>query len=325
MDKNLEDEMIHNFKNASLNKEAIGDDAAILPFQEDLLYVLTQDSLVENVHFRLPYYSPEDLAHKSLTVNMSDISAMGATPIYAWIALSFPHHHEQNIRLWQKTFSMLCAENNIAVMGGDTTSSKKHIFITITLMGTVSPKHLKPISTAKEKDVLILCGNLGWAKLGFLSLEKKRHEKEYQPYQNIFLRPKNRRKEGEWFGRKEYIHSLTDISDGLIIAIEKMMRASQKTAVIQKKNLTYTQEFEYLAQTLSCSVEETILFGAEDYGLLLSVEKNHVVKLLQEFKETFHEELTILGEVIPKTQKHVILMNEEKEEKTIGKPFLHFP
>src|SRR3989338_4617378 len=64
----------------------IGDDAAVLtPPKKNL--IATTDSLVENVHFSLKHFSPVDIGYKALAVNLSDLAAMGATPLYALVSL----------------------------------------------------------------------------------------------------------------------------------------------------------------------------------------------------------------------------------------------
>ena len=72
---------------STLESEYIGDDCAYL---KDLGIVITQDSLVEDVHFSMKYMTPYQLGYKSVMVNISDICASGAEPKYLTIALSLP-------------------------------------------------------------------------------------------------------------------------------------------------------------------------------------------------------------------------------------------
>ena len=71
----------------------IGDDAAVLPnVNMSNRYVISKDLLIEDVHFRTKYFTPEDLVHKSLHVNLSDIAAMGAQALYILCGISIPSH-----------------------------------------------------------------------------------------------------------------------------------------------------------------------------------------------------------------------------------------
>lgn len=70
-----------------LNSEYIGDDCAYL---KDLGIVVTQDSLVENVHFCMDFITPFQLGYKSVMVNISDVAASGAEPKYLTVSLSLP-------------------------------------------------------------------------------------------------------------------------------------------------------------------------------------------------------------------------------------------
>ncbi|HET9843888.1 MAG TPA: AIR synthase related protein, partial [Gammaproteobacteria bacterium] len=77
----------HDFKDLPFNTVGIGDDAAIIPIDQDECYVVTKDLLIEDIHFRLHYFDAYSIAHKTLHANMSDIAAMGASPQYAILGL----------------------------------------------------------------------------------------------------------------------------------------------------------------------------------------------------------------------------------------------
>ena len=86
-----EKDFINIIKN-TLNSKYIGDDCANLT---DLGIVVTQDSLVEDVHFSLKYFTPYQLGFKSVIVNVSDVVASGAEPKYLTISLSLPNNIEE--------------------------------------------------------------------------------------------------------------------------------------------------------------------------------------------------------------------------------------
>ena len=82
-------EFIHNLKEKyTLN--AIGDDCAVLPKDNETELLITADMLVEDIDFRLEWRTPEFLGHKSLAVSLSDIAAMGGKPVWSMVSLGVP-------------------------------------------------------------------------------------------------------------------------------------------------------------------------------------------------------------------------------------------
>ena len=112
----------------------IGDDAAVL---ETLRApVVTSDCLVENVHFRLDWSSPRQLGRKALSVNVSDLAAMGARPVAAFVSLAIPSH--LSLSFWDEFYrgmEEIAAQFEFTIAGGDTARSHGALFINITLVG----------------------------------------------------------------------------------------------------------------------------------------------------------------------------------------------
>ena len=105
-----------------IGSKFIGDDCAYL---KDLGIVVTQDSLVEDVHFSLKYTSAFDLGFKSVMVNISDIAASGGEPKYLTIALSVPANIDSKfVEEFYKGCQKACG-NNIEIVGGDITGADK--------------------------------------------------------------------------------------------------------------------------------------------------------------------------------------------------------
>ena len=125
-----EKELINIIK-STLNSKYIGDDCAYL---EDLGIVITQDSLVEDVHFKMDFITPYQLGYKSVMVNISDVCASGAEPKYLTISLSLPNSVDEN---FVKEFyeGAKNASDNVHIVGGDITGSDK-IYISVTAIGS---------------------------------------------------------------------------------------------------------------------------------------------------------------------------------------------
>lgn len=138
-----EKELIKIIK-STLNSKYIGDDCAYL---EDLGIVITQDSLVEDVHFKMDFITPYQLGYKSVMVNISDVCASGAKPKYLTISLSLPNFVDEN---FVKEFyeGAKNASDNVQIVGGDITGSDK-IYISVTAIGSTRGRKISSRKNAK--------------------------------------------------------------------------------------------------------------------------------------------------------------------------------
>lgn len=305
-----EEKIVHDLKMHS--PYFIGDDAAILPNLTSSQYVVTKDLLVEDIHFRKKYFTPQDLAHKALHVNLSDLAAMGAYPLYVLGGIAIPPSLENYAQHFIEAFTKSCTQAKVIPIGGDTTASKKNLLISITAIGTVNKTKVKYRHTANITDIICVAGNLGFAQLGLSALEgNKPVDKKYIKH---FLRPKAKIKEGLWLGKRDEVTSMMDISDGLYKDLSRLCNASHKGAIID------------LGILASC-LEETIslplaLEGGEDYGLLFTVTQDAFDTLHKAFLRTFHYDLKKIGVI---TQAPSLLLQRNGE--TIDLPlslFSHF-
>lgn len=260
------DRIAHQFPRKTQDYLGIGDDAAAL-FNPPSPLLITQDLLVEDVHFRLSYFSPEALAHKALHANLSDIAAMGGRSQYMLLSLSIPDSISSD---WLNRFSdhltHLCQLHQVTIIGGDTTKSPDKLYISITLLGT-SDHPIKLRSGAKPGDIICVTGNLGDAYAGLLALEKNLPGREY--FKNKQLFPEARIQESIYFGKIEGITAMMDISDGLYIDLQNLCKSSSVGAEINMEAIPHSAEIEI----------ETAIQGGEDYELLLTVEPNALEKL----------------------------------------------
>lgn len=263
----------------------IGDDAAVIPSNSDKHFVITKDLLIENIHFRIDYFKPEYLAHKALHVNLSDIAAMGASPLYILCGISIPSNLHDYTKTFLDSLASACQEANVILIGGDTTASQDALFISITAMGIASEANIKYRNGAKAGDLICVAGNIGFAHLGFVSLEQSKSIK--QQYINSFLRPEAKIKEGIWLGSQTVITSMMDISDGLYIDLKRLASSSKKHAVLDIDLLQ-----NYLTPEVSVQIA---LEGGEDYGLLVTIPKDSLEELSHRFMKSFGYDLKFIG------------------------------
>ena len=289
----------------------IGDDAAILPSVDPDQYVITKDLLIENRHFRTRYFSAQDLAHKALHVNLSDLAAMGAKPLYILCGIAAAKKHETYAQNFLDALLDSCQLAGVKLIGGDTVASEQSFCISITAIG--SNKAFKLRNTADSGDWITVIGNLGWADVGLKALEH--HTKVHDQYIKSFLRPQAKIKEGQWLARQTAVTSMMDISDGLYIDLQSLCQMSNKGAVI---NLDWLSDYRCPGQSLS-----TMLEGGEDYGLLCTVQKAAFDDLKKAFSQHFGQTMKVVG-WINDTSEVVLHKNGRHYDGLALTPFTHF-
>lgn len=275
----------------------IGDDAAVFPLNEHEAYVITTDSLNEDIHFRLSYFSPIDLAIKALQVNLSDIAAMGAKAKFALLNLALPRHLDpQWLNSFLTAFCRGCQQEGIVLIGGDTTASAEKLFINVTLIGQAKQRHLKFRHGAQVTDKICLIGTVGLAHLGLIALEA--HRPIATDYQAAFLRPQAKAQEGQWLGAQSAVTSLMDVSDGLFMDMSRLCKASQVGALVQLERLISDATTLKLCQEFELDPLECALTGGEDYALLCTIQAQNFPSLATAFKEKFGYPLQPIGEIV---------------------------
>src|SRR5678809_424050 len=152
----------------------VGDDAAVIDhFGKQT--VVTNDLLLEGVHFDLMYTPLKHLGYKTIVVNVSDICAMNATPTHVILGLGFSNRFSlEALEEFYEGVYAACEKYGVDLIGGDTTSSQKGFVISVTAIGEVSPGRFVKRNSAKKSDLLCVSGFLGGAFLGLTILEREK-------------------------------------------------------------------------------------------------------------------------------------------------------
>lgn len=139
----------------------IGDDAAVLKYTKDKYLLFTADMLIEGIHFDLKKAAFEEIGHKALACSISDIAAMGGIPKWAVISGGFPPGlNIKNIERLYSGIRKLADSFSVNIVGGDTVKSGK-LVIDISLIGEVKKENLILRSGAKLGDIIFVTGSLG--------------------------------------------------------------------------------------------------------------------------------------------------------------------
>jgi thiamine-monophosphate kinase len=265
--------------------KGIGDDAAVIDHGTHL-EVLTNDLLVEGVHFDLTYAPLKHLGYKAVMVNLSDVFAMNATPsqITVGLALSNRFSLEAVEELYQGML-LACNRFGVDLVGGDTSSSLTGLVISITATGRVTKEEIAYRSNAQVNDLICVSGNLGAAYIGLQILN--REKKVYMENPGVQpdlegndyvlerqLKPEARGDIIQDFRSKSIVPtSMIDISDGLASELMHICKNSSKGCRIYENKIPIDPQTVSICEELNLNPTVCALNGGEDYELLFTIKQ----------------------------------------------------
>ncbi|NNE55993.1 MAG: thiamine-phosphate kinase [Flavobacteriales bacterium] len=277
----------------------VGDDAAILDNGSDQYSLLSTDMLVEGVHFDLSYVPLQHLGYKAVIVNISDICAMNgiAEQVTVSIAVSNRFSVEALEELY-KGIRLACERYKVDLVGGDTTSSSSGLVISVTAHGRVDKDKVARRDTAKEKDLLVVTGDLGGAYMGLQILEREKSvfqeapsvQPDLQGHDYILerqLKPEARVDIVKYLADAGVVPSaMIDISDGLASEIFHIGTRSKLGCHLYEAKIPMDKSMYDTAREFELDPTLCVLSGGEDYELLmtLSVEDYEKIKDVTNFE-----------------------------------------
>ena len=248
----------------------IGDDAAVL---EDGT-VLALDMVVDGVHVRRDTHSPGDIGHTALAVNLSDVAAMGATPVAAVVGLGLPPDiPADEIDQMYEAMEALAAATGMAVVGGDVSASP---VLTVSVAITGRMAHgAQPVlrSGGCAGDLLVLTGPVGGSAAGQRILADPVLATGAAGADHLVathLRPTPHVADGQHLAEAG-ARAMLDVSDGLLMDADRLARASGLRAEIDIDAVPFPAGLDRVAAALG---EDPALFaatGGEDYQLLAAI------------------------------------------------------
>lgn len=248
------------------------DDTAITPFNNTNL-ISTCDMLIQSRHFpeSMSYF---DMGFKSVTVNVSDLAAMGAEPFGFLLSIAIPKDLELDA-FKEIIDGVLTASEyySIPLIGGDTNEASE-IIISGTALGLCDEPLMK--DGYEMGDIIAITGDIGLAALGF----------ELKTYDNIYfkktIKPKARLNEGQVL--REYgATSATDITDGLASELYQIKKEGFGF-MIHEELLDISQEYKDFSQELNLDYLDLVLHVGEDFELLFTIPKEKLEKLPIDYK-----------------------------------------
>jgi thiamine-monophosphate kinase len=252
----------------------IGDDCAILRLKPGEELVVTTDLSIAGRHFRLEWHSAEAVGHRTLARGLSDIAAMGARPIGAFLSMGLPRElalargrRSSWVDGFLQGFLALSERFETPLAGGDLAQSPIAV-ADIVLLGALPRGTALLRSGARPGDALYVTGALGGSAAGLELLRKsvgrssgRKQNSEVAELLKPHLWPAPRIAQGLWLRRRRLATSAIDLSDGLSTDLDHLCEESGVSAEIDADRLPI-----HLGATL-----EQALHGGEDYELLFTV------------------------------------------------------
>lgn len=278
----------------SNSKDIVPDDTAVTKFKDDNL-ISTCDLLIQSKHFpqSMSYF---DMGFKAVTVNVSDLAAMGADPLGFLLAIAIP----KDLRL--ECFKGIidgvlnaCDFYDIPLIGGDTNEASE-IIISGTALGLCDRPLMK--NTSNPGDLIAVTGDIGLAALGF-------HLKNQDNiYTKRALRPTARIRQGIEI-KKAGATSATDITDGLASELYEM-RHDNVGFLIRESLLDVSDEYREFADKLNLNCLELLLHVGEDFELVFTIEKDNLKNLNIDYK--------VIGEVTDSGKVEIVFKDGSVDE-----------
>jgi thiamine-monophosphate kinase len=240
--------------------------------------------LTDGVDFLLEQVDPQLVGRKALAVNLSDLAAMAAEPVAAFVSLVLPKRGTNKLSALELAIQLylgmapLAAKHSITIAGGDTNTWDSPLAISVTVIGHTTARGPLTRSGAKPGDSILVTGTLGGSILG------KHLEFEPRVAEALLLN-----------GRFD-LHAGMDISDGLAIDSARLAKASGVGIVLDLDSIRISDAAQHICRLDGGDPLECALSDGEDFELLLAVPPEAAREILR--AQPLGIPITRVGEVI---------------------------
>ena len=310
----------------SISKVGIGDDCAVLPKNAKTDLVITTDLLIEDIDFRLNWSKPEFIGHKALAVSLSDVAAMGATPVWAMLSIGIPEKIWKSdfVERFYKGWFALAEKFSVELVGGDVSKSPDKIVIDSIVSGEVRRNKAILRSGAKAGDLIFVTGELGGAagglKLlqdGFRYISSKKNWRKHLLIKQ--MKPIPKVSDGQFFFENNLATAMIDLSDGISSDLMHICQASNVGARIFADKIPFDKKLKPLTESHAEKID-FVLNGGEDFELLFTANQKKILRFENEFK---NRQISLIGE-INSNVGIIELIQGEKATVLEPKGFRHF-
>ncbi len=304
--------------------KGVGDDAAILDYGNEQT-VISTDLLLEGIHFDLSYVPLKHLGYKSIIVNLSDIYAMNAIPTQVLVSIGISNRFSlEAVEELYQGMLIACKRYNIDLVGGDTSSSKQGLVISVTALGKSNKEKIVKRDTAQVNDLLCVSGDLGAAYMGLQILEREKNvflsnqnlQPDLEGYDYIVerqLKPEARKDIIELLATLNIVPSaMMDVSDGLASEILHICKASNVGCNLYEEKipidpLTYDTAREFNIDPTVCA-----LSGGEDYELLFTIKQADYEKIKN------NSDVSVIGHITQASEGAMLISKGGNQHKLVA-------
>ncbi|HET9403112.1 MAG TPA: thiamine-phosphate kinase [Burkholderiales bacterium] len=270
----------------------VGDDAAIVRARRGAQLVVAADMLVEGRHFSRGA-RPEQLGHKALAVNLSDMAAMGAVPRWATLTIALPGVDARWLGSFMRGFMRLARRHGMDLVGGDTTRGPLNISVQI--IGEVPAGRALRRDGARAGDDVWVSGALGDAALALAAVKRRitltrgerarLEEKLHAPVPRVAL--------GKTL--RGIARSAIDVSDGLVADLGHICERSRVSASVQLDRIPASAVLKrHLARP---AARAALLAGGDDYELVFTAGRAKR-KAIDRLARRLRLKLTRIGKIV---------------------------
>ncbi len=258
----------------------IGDDAAVIELDSKRM-VVTTDAIVDGVHFETAQHSWQRIGHKSVAVNLSDLAAMGASPLAIVITLVLPTGTTlERVKELYAGISPICERWQVSIAGGDTNFSTGPLTISTAAMGVLRADQQPWLCRgAQVGDEILVSGSFGGSILG--------KHLDFEPRCDL----------ARDIGSRFQVHAATDVSDGLLFNLGVILRASGCGADLDLSAIPISAAAHQLASAAADhqSALWHALYDGEDFELILVVDRDQAYEIMADPR--WANQLTRIGTV----------------------------
>ncbi len=298
---------------------SVGDDAAIVRPVNDTRLVITTDTLNQGIHF-FPDCNAEQLGHKCLAVSLSDLASMGSKPLWATLNLSLPEINHTWLDEFSNGLYSLADRYAIKIIGGDLTRGP--LSITTQAIGSLPEKSALTRSSAEVGDLIYVSGTLGDAMLATFMHQSNINiicsEAEQHQLNKKLNQPEPRVDLG--VNILSIAKACIDISDGLLIDLQRIMSASNVGALLYLDKIPYSATTKkYLNETNQWWLPLT---HGDDYELLFTI-ANDKQEQIEKIIQKYGFKISCIGKI--KKEQGLTILNNGKNVSSPNKlGFDHF-
>ena len=250
----------------------IGDDGAVVRPPKSSRLVITSDTLNEGVHFD-SRCQPGDLGHKALAVNLSDLAAMGATPLWASLNLSLADAEHVWLEGFSQGLFQLADRYGVRLIGGDVVRGP--LSVSLYMVGFLKPGLMLTRSGARPGDLIYVSGTIGDAAMGVKLHDGIQHRKMAKADHEYFTLRLNRPEPKVNLGQEivSCASAAIDLSDGLLSDLHQILLMSEVGAQIELDQIPLSKAMK--RQRKTDKDWHLILTGGDDYELMFTVQPEH--------------------------------------------------